>query len=160
MAWLKKPPCSNPIWSPMTDREVMQRSLSAMRRRNVFGVTSGALLDAWRTAAPDRNIPSLDLNFGQGLRSVDEVRTALSGGDYRAFGEVAIQSQGAGPGDVRFEPYLAIAEALDVPVSIHVGTGPPGAAYLGLPAYRGRLHSPLLIEEALVRHPRATPRGS
>jgi hypothetical protein len=154
MAWLKKPPCTNPIWSPMTDREVMDRSLSVMKRRNVFGVTSGIRLDEWRQASPDRIIPSLDLNFGDGLRSIADVRKALSGGAYRALGEVGIQYQGAEPGDRRFEPYLAIAEALDIPVSIHVGTGPPGAAYLGFPAYRGRLHSPLLIEEALLRHPK------
>src|SRR5262245_32207287 len=51
MAWLKKPPCSNPIWSPMTDREVIDRSLAVMKRRNVFGVVSGAHLDEWLKAA-------------------------------------------------------------------------------------------------------------
>jgi hypothetical protein len=120
MAWLKKPPCSDPIWSPMTDRELMDRTLAAMRRRNVFGVVSGVMLDEWRKAAPDRVIPSIDLNFEPQHRSVDEVRTALTTGGYRALGEVAIQYQGAEPGDPRFEPYLALAEQLDVPVSIHV----------------------------------------
>jgi predicted TIM-barrel fold metal-dependent hydrolase len=153
MAWLKKPPCSDPIWSPMTDRELMDRSLAAMRRRNVFGVVSGVMLDEWRKAAPDRVIPSTDLNFESPHRSVDDVRAALTTGGYRALGEVAIQYQGAEPGDPRFEPYLALAEQLGVPVSIHVGTGPPGAPYLGFPDYRARLHSPLLIEEALLRHP-------
>ena len=154
MGWMKKPPCSSPIWSPMTDREVMDRSLAVMMRRNVFGVVSGERLDEWRTAAPDRVISSLDLNFGTGRRSPEEVRTAFRNGGYRVFGEIGIQYQGVDPGDVRFEPYLAIAEELDIPVSIHVGTGPPGAAYLGFENYRGRLHSPLLIEEALIRHPR------
>ncbi len=154
MGWLKKPPCSAPIWSPTTDREVMDRTLAAMKRRNVFGVVSGELLDDWRKAAPERIIPSLDLNFASGQRSLDSVRQAFTAGGYRAFGEVSIQYQGADPSDSRFEPYLAIAEELEIPVSIHVGTGPPGAAYLGFGNYRGRLHSPLLIEEALVRHPR------
>ncbi|HEX6219795.1 MAG TPA: amidohydrolase family protein, partial [Acidimicrobiia bacterium] len=31
---------------------------------------------------------------------------------------------------------------------------PPGAPYLGSPHYRARMHSPLLLEEALMRHPR------
>jgi len=154
MAWLKKPPCANPIWSPMTDRELMDRTLSAMKRRNVIGVVSGVMLDEWRKAAAERFIPSVDLNFEPQHRSVEEVRTALTTGGYRALGEVAIQYQGAQPGDPRFEPYLALAEQLDVPVSIHVGTGPPGAPYLGFPDYRARLHSPLLIEEALLRHPK------
>jgi hypothetical protein len=82
------------------------------------------------------------------------VRTALASRRYRAFGEVGIQYQGVDPSDARFEPYLAVAEEFDSPVSIHVGIGPPGAPYLGFQNYRGRLHSPLLIEEALVRHPR------
>ncbi len=154
MGWMKKPPCASPIWSPITDRELMDRTFAVMKRRNVFGVVSGVRLDDWRKAAPARVIPSLDLNFDPPVRTVAEVRNAFTSGAYRALGEVAIQYQGAEPGDARFEPYLAVAEELDVPVSIHVGTGPPGAPYLGFPNYRGRLHSPLLIEEALVRHPR------
>jgi predicted TIM-barrel fold metal-dependent hydrolase len=153
-AWTKKPPCSNPVWSPPTDREVMERSLAVMRRRNVFGVVSGVRLDDWQKAAPDRVIPSLDLNFDPPFRTVDEVREALGSGRFRAFGEIAIQYQGVDPSDARFEPYLAVAEKLDIPVSIHVGTGPMGAPYLGFEKYRGRLHSPLLVEEALLRHPR------
>jgi predicted TIM-barrel fold metal-dependent hydrolase len=154
MGWMKKPPCSNPIWSPTTDREVMDRSLAVIRRRNVFGVVSGVLVDEWRKAAPERVIPSLDLNFNPPFRTLDDVRKGFTSGGYRVFGEIAIQYQGVDPGDARFEPYLALAEELDVPVAIHVGTGPPGALYLGFENYRARLHSPLLIEEALKRHPR------
>jgi predicted TIM-barrel fold metal-dependent hydrolase len=43
---------------------------------------------------------------------------------------------------------------LDIPVGIHIGTGPPGAIYLGAEGYRARLHSALTLEEVLVRHPR------
>ena len=53
-----------------------------------------------------------------------------------------------------FEPYLAMAERLDIPVGIHVGPGPPGAPYIFAKNYRARLHSPLLLEEALLRHPK------
>ena len=114
MAWLKKPPCANPIWSPMTDREVMERSLAVMKRRNVFGVVSGVLLDDWQQAAPDPVIPSLDFNFDPPSRPADEVRPALATRRYRAFGEVGIQYQGVDPSDARFEPYLAVAEELVV----------------------------------------------
>ena len=47
-----------------------------------------------------------------------------------------------------------MAERLDIPVGIHVGNGPPGAPYIGATNYRARLHSPLGLEEALIRHPR------
>lgn len=54
-----------------------------------------------------------------------------------------------------FEPYLKIAEELDIPVGIHIGTGPPGAPYIpGMTKNRARLHSPLILEEPLVRHPK------
>jgi predicted TIM-barrel fold metal-dependent hydrolase len=39
-------------------------------------------------------------------------------------------------------------------VGIHIGPGPPGVVYLGASEYRARLHSPLTIEEVLVRHPK------
>ena len=65
------------------------------------------------------------------------VREQLSSGDFQVFGEVAIQYQGISPGDSIFGPYAAIAEELDIPLAIHVGTGPPGAPYLpGLEKYR------------------------
>jgi len=43
---------------------------------------------------------------------------------------------------------------LDIPVGIHMGEGPPGAAYLWWPKYRARLTSPFLLEDVLVRHPK------
>ncbi len=52
------------------------------------------------------------------------------------------------------EPFWALAQELDIPVGIHVGTGPPGAIYLGSKHYRARLHSPLTMEEVLVKYPR------
>jgi uncharacterized protein len=41
----------------------------------------------------------------------------------------------------------------DAPVGIHVGTGPSGAPYLGFERYRARLHSALVLEDVLIRHP-------
>jgi predicted TIM-barrel fold metal-dependent hydrolase len=68
--------------------------------------------------------------------------------------EVTTQYAGIAPDDPRLEPYWALAEELDIPVGIHVGTGPPGMIYLGESGYRARLHSALTMEEVLVRHPR------
>jgi hypothetical protein len=42
----------------------------------------------------------------------------------------------------------------DLPVGIHLGTGPPGATYVGFDKYLARLQSALLLEEPLLRHPR------
>ena len=155
MERFKKPPCAQPIWSPTTARELLDRTIAVMRRRNVYGVTSGSQTAQWQQAFPDRIIPSLEFELGAPKTlSPEAVGAALSSGRYRAFGEVSNQYQGVDPSDPAFDPYLAIVEELDVPMSIHVGTGPPGAVYLGYPKYRARLHSPLTIEEALVKHPR------
>jgi predicted TIM-barrel fold metal-dependent hydrolase len=152
---LKKPPCAKPMWSPTTARELMDRTFAVMKRRNVYGVTSGSLTEEWKKALPDRIIASFEFELGAPKAlSPDAVRAALTSGRYRAFGEVANQYQGFDPSDPAFEPYLAIVEELDVPMSIHVGTGPPGSPYLGFPKYRARLHSPLTIEEALIKHPK------
>ena len=154
MERFKHPPCAKPIWSPTVDRELMERTFVVMKRRNVYGVASGSLTEQWQQALPDRIIAGLGFELGTpATPSLDAVRTAFASGRYRSFGEVSNQYQGFEPGDPAFEPYLALAEELDIPVSIDLGTGPPGAPYLGFPRYRARLHSPLLIEEALMKHP-------
>lgn len=157
-AWLKRPPCPDPMWSSATTEDVMEQTIEILRRRNIVGVTSGppALLEKWKRAAPDRIIPGLW--FGSDLKSTptpQEARQWFKEKRFLVFAEVAIQYDGDSPSDSRLEPYLAVAEELDVPMGIHVGTGPPGSPYLpGTGKYRARLHSPLLLEEALVRHPR------
>jgi hypothetical protein len=152
---MKKPPCPNPIWGPTTDDSVMMLSLEILKRRNIYAVTSGPLIARWDSAGGDRILPALNFSFGQkAVPTPDQVRELLHARRYVAFAEVAIQYDGVSPSDERFDPYLAVAEQLDVPVGIHIGTGPPGAPYLGAPNYRARLHSPLLLEDALVRHPK------
>ncbi len=61
---------------------------------------------------------------------------------------------GISPDSPKLEPLWTAAEALDLPVSIHIGPGPPGTAYLPGFRYRARMSSPLLLEDALVRHPK------
>ena len=153
MAFQKNPQCPDPVWSPETDEELMERSLEIAERHNVIGVTSGDRLPEWLARAPDRIIPGVLFSGGPDSPSVDSLRARFADGRVQVFGEVTIQYRGMEPGDPAFEPYLALAEELDVPVGIHIGTGPPGAPYLGFSAYRARLHSPLLLEEALLRHP-------
>jgi predicted TIM-barrel fold metal-dependent hydrolase len=81
------------------------------------------------------------------------VRQSFKVGGFAVFGEVTAQYGGVSPDDASLAPYWALAEELDVPVGIHIGTGPTGAPYLGFDRYRARLHSPLALEEVLVRHP-------
>jgi hypothetical protein len=90
-----------------------------------------------------------------------ELRTMVTRGDVRVFGEINAQYMGMIPADPALEPFWALAEELDVPVGIHLGTAPPGVSYASTPfpprkspRYRGEAGRPLLLEDVLVRHPR------
>ena len=155
LARLKKPQCANPIWSPASQRELMDRTFAVMKRRNVYGVTSGSQTNEWKEALPDRIISSLAFDLGaRGALPPDAVRAALKSGRYRVFGEVLNQYSGFDMSDPAFDPYLAIAEELDIPIALHLGPGPPGAQFLDYPKYRARHHSALTVEDALIRHPK------
>ncbi len=154
--WQKVPPCGDPVWSPETDEGVMRQTLDALERLNVYGVTSGpaSLVRRWRDESPERVLPALILQLGPGQVPLDTLRAMHARGDLAVLGEVTTQYQGIHPADEALAPYWALAEELDLPVGIHVGTGPPGVVHMGAEGYRGSLHSALTMEEVLVRHPR------
>jgi predicted TIM-barrel fold metal-dependent hydrolase len=153
---LKKPPCSDPIWSPKTDDELMNQSVAIVRRRNIYAVLGGTpeYVARWMKAAPGRFYPGLNFTADAQAPTPNELRTMVSEGRLAVLAEVVNQYEGIEPSDPRMEPYWALAEELQIPVGIHVGTGPPGAIYLGAKNYRARLHSAMTLEEVLVRHPR------
>jgi predicted TIM-barrel fold metal-dependent hydrolase len=155
MAMLKKPPCDDPVWSPMTNEALMSQTLEVLERRNIFGVLSGTpdRVATWMAAAPGRFFAGLGFRLGRDSPSPDAVRALHEEGRLAVFAEVTNQYAGIAPDDERMEPYWSLAEALDMPVGIHIGTGPPGVIYLGATGYRARLHSALTLEEVLVRHP-------
>jgi predicted TIM-barrel fold metal-dependent hydrolase len=153
----KKPPCADPVWSPVTDAEVMNQTLAIMRRHNIIGVLSGPAerVDAWLAADATRFIPGLSFELGgKNTPSPAALRERHAQKKLAVLGEVTNQYAGISPDDPRMEPYWQMAEELDIPVGYHLGTGPPGAIYLGFGRYRARLHSALTIEEVLVTHPR------
>ena len=157
MGMAKQPPCEDPVWSSMTDSEVMAQTIEVMERRNIIGVLSGTpdRVSQWRAAAPERFVPGiLFLLGGERQYPVQELRSLHEDGRLSVFGEIVNQYSGLEPDDARMEPYWALAEELEIPVGIHIGTGPPGVIYLGSTDYRARMHSPLTLEEVLVRHPR------
>lgn len=153
----RNPPCSDPVWSPRTDAELKEETLEAIRRLNVYGVLSGSpdRVAEWRESAPERLWPAVLLPIGSGTPAIspDSLRALHRGGRLFVIGEVTNQYSGITPDDEQMAPLWRLAEELDVPVGIHIGTGPPGAIYLGSSGYRARLHSALSLEEVLVRHP-------
>jgi len=147
--------CPRPLVSPMTDEELRRQTLAVMERLNVIGVASGTpeMVDLWRRARPERFIPAVHFAL-QPHQTVDWLRRLHRDGRLAVLGEVVTQYRGIAPDDPRLEPYWAMAEELDIPVELHVGTGPPGVIYLDSPGYRARLHSALTVEPVLTRHPR------
>lgn len=156
MGMMKDPPCDDPVWSPETDEGVIQGTLDAMERRNVFGTLSGSpeRVSQWMEAGPGRFTPALRFNVAASDVSPDSLRALVESGTVRVLGEITNQYSGIAPDDERMEPYWALAEELDLPVAIHIGTGPPGVRYLGAEGYRAALHSALTLEPVLVEHPR------
>lgn len=150
----RDPPCDNPLWSPASDDALRMGTLAILERRNIIGVLSGSpdRVQEWREVAPARIIPGLEL-FGRDVdMSPEGLRALHRAGRIQVLAEVLSQYAGIAPNDSRLDPYWALAEELDLPVGIHIAPGPPGTPYMG-----GRtqgLHSPLLLEEVLVRHPR------
>jgi predicted TIM-barrel fold metal-dependent hydrolase len=156
------PPCERPIPAATTDEQVMRETLAVMERRNIIGMISGEpeLIAIWRSAAPRRVISGLDFRLpgtpGQRHvvgRTPAEVRALHARGAFQVLAEIMAQYEGVSADDPRLEPVWALAEELDIPVGIHMGPGEPGQPYSG-GGYRVRLGNPLLLEEALARHPR------
>ena len=156
VAQLKAPPCPDPIWSPLTDTALRRRTLSELERYGIIAVTSGPAdkVAEWQREAPNRILPALEFQLGPDSPSIEDLRRLHKAGRLVVLGEVTNQYAGIAPDDSRMEPYYQLAEELDLPIGIHIGTGPPGAPYLGANGYRARLHSPLSIEDVLVRHPK------
>jgi predicted TIM-barrel fold metal-dependent hydrolase len=156
MRLYKEPACDDPVWSPETGEELLRRTLDEMRAHNVYGVLSGTteLVDRWTSAAPERFLRGFGFRLAPGSPTPDEVVEWHASGRLDVLAEITTQYQGIAPDDERLEPYWAALEEHDIPVGIHVGTGPPGSPHLGFVGYRGSLHSALTMEGVLLRHPR------
>lgn len=78
----------------------------------------------------------------------------------RALGEIGLQYMGLSPTDPRMEPFWKLAEEFDLPVGIHMSSGPPEIAFetkrtaLTAPKYQMNMGDPLLLEDVLLRHRR------
>src|SRR4030095_9345942 len=83
------------------------------------------------------------------------LRKDFEEGRLRVLGEVTAQYAGLTLSDPKYEPYLALAEELNIPVALHTGWRPPGGSYDPCcRGFRASLGNPALIEDALNRHPK------
>jgi predicted TIM-barrel fold metal-dependent hydrolase len=149
------PDCEEPLWTPETPEELMAQVIAELEKNNAVGILSGPpdRVDRWKAAAPDRFIKSLQLNVERDPYSADEAREYFADGGFLVLGEVSNQYVGVAPDDPRMRPFWALAEEMNVPVQIHMGSGPPGTAVF-YPEYRVAHGNPLLLEPVLARHPK------
>lgn len=132
-------------------------------------------LHEWESVDSSRFLPSLVFPCDRGrapitgrqcyesntdLPDIGWLREQLRTGRIKGFGEMSPQYLGMSPADPRLEPYWQLAEEFDIPVALHMGTGPPGAAYdsnpvpFQSPGYRAAFNDPMLLEEVLLKHKR------
>jgi Tat protein secretion system quality control protein TatD with DNase activity len=154
--WVKEP-CT-PALYPAAPGEYMKDVLAEMERLNVTAVVFGdpKSVKKWKDAGAGRIIPGTsfqDVAPGQRV-ALDELRKDFTGGGFKVMGEIGLQYEGISPSDSSVDAYFALAEELDVPVAIHMGTGGSGRANITTPKFRGSMGNPLLLEELLARHPK------
>ena len=155
-ASLKNPPCPDPIWSAMTDEEVMQQTVAIVQRRNIIGVLSGTpeRVRRWSLAAPGRFIPSVQFQLGPDVISPGSLRRLFESGSFAVLGEVENQYVGIAPDDARMKPVLGTRREARRPGRHSHGRRPARSTLSRFPEVPRRLTSPFLLEDVLIRHPR------
>lgn len=99
-------------------------------------------------AAPDRFIASVSV-LDPDLINLADLRKEYEAGRLTGLGEIGVQYAGIAADDPRLDPFYALAEEFDVPVSIHHnGTAGPSEQF------RLALGHPEQLEEVLTRHPK------
>ena len=143
---------------PSAKGEYLKDMKAEMERLNVTAVVFGdpAGVKKWQDAMAGRVIPgtSFTAGMGSGRVSLEELRKDFTSGGFKVMGEIGLQYEGLSPSDMSVDQYFALAEELDVPVAIHMGTGGSGRANITSPKFRGSMGNPLLLEELLARHPK------
>ncbi|MGH9496337.1 MAG: amidohydrolase family protein [Candidatus Sulfotelmatobacter sp.] len=151
--------CTPMLYPPAAPGDYMKDVLAEMERLNVTAVVFGdpKSVQKWKDAAPARVIPGTAFSNGitPGQRvAVDELRKDFTSGGFKVMGEIGLQYEGLSPSDPSVDQYFALAEELDIPVAIHMGTGGSGRANITSPKFRGSMGNPLLLEELLAKHPK------
>lgn len=144
------------IETPTSSDQLLAETLDQLEHLNVVkGWASGPVDVAlrWKAAAPDTIMPAPDFLSRSSFIALEDLTPLYESGKLEGLGELVAQIDGLTPSDEFFEPYLEMAEELEIPVAFHTGLPLPGVAYFWNPKSRASLGSPLGVEEALLRHP-------
>lgn len=144
---------------PSKPGEYLRDITDDMKRLNVTAVVFGdaGSVAKYEALAPGRVIPGISFDASEGAPPKEEqlkrLEHALTRGGFKVMGEIALQYGGMSPSDMSVDDYFSLAERLDIPVAIHMGTGGSGRANIYLPQFRASLGDPFLLEDLLARHP-------
>jgi predicted TIM-barrel fold metal-dependent hydrolase len=144
---------------PAAKGEYIKDVVAEMERLNVTAVAFGdpRSVQKWKDAAPGRVIPGTSFSDAMAPSkriALPELRKDFTQEGFKVMGEIGLQYEGLSPSDPSVDQYFALAEELDVPVAIHMGTGGSGRANITSPKFRGSMGNPLLLEDLLARHPK------
>jgi predicted TIM-barrel fold metal-dependent hydrolase len=145
---------------PSKPGEYVKDITDEMKRLNVTAVVFGdaASVARYEELAPGRVIPGTGFSAGPDAPPQAEqlrmLEIAFNEGGFKVMGEIGLQYQGISPSDMSVDAYFALAERLDIPVAIHMGSGGSGRANVTMPSFRASMGDPFLLEEMLARHPR------
>jgi len=144
---------------PSAAGQYLKDMAAEMERLNVTAVVFGdpKTVAEFQKAMPKRVIPGTAWDNGMtpGAKvSVAELRKLFAEGGFQVMGEIGLQYEGISPSDMSVDQYFALAEELDIPVAIHMGTGGSGRANVAMPKFRGSMGDPFLLEGLLARHPK------
>jgi predicted TIM-barrel fold metal-dependent hydrolase len=158
IGWAKQD-CTLQLEPAKTADEYLKAMLAEYEELNVTAVVMGDPKEVrkWKNAAPGRIITGTSFDAamtGSKFVPVDQMRALFTNGGMQVMGEVGLQYQGISPSDLSVDAYFALAEELDIPVGIHMGTGGSGRANVAMPKFRGSMGNPLLLEDVLARHPK------
>lgn len=145
--------CLDPLPPAKNDEDLKNEIVRRIKDMNMTMVAFGnpGVIRSWMKEVPEgRIIPGIGIDS----LSVEAFHDSLESGFYKVMAEIAPQYQGLSPSDPQFDPYFAVAEELNIPAGIHMGTGGNGMANITQPKYRASLGDPFLLEDLLARHPK------
>jgi predicted TIM-barrel fold metal-dependent hydrolase len=150
------PKCDKPFWSPENFEAYLNEVKTMLTENKVLAVASGSIEDlrVFKSRMPGSIISSLEFRIGRDSISPEQMRKLILENDIKIIGEISNQYGNIAPNDPRMFPYYKMAEEIDIPVAIHLGSGLPGIMYNWEPEYRAKLSNPLALEEVLRKFPK------
>lgn len=150
------PECAQRLSAADTDENLRGQTLAILEEYNVIAVAMLPQVssDQWKLAESKRIIPALFFGADQKFDR-NRLEEGRARGEFAVLGEAVTPHEGFSPSDPDWDRYLAMAEERDIPLGIQMGPEPPGAKYsFGTASYRDEYGDPLVLRDAMARHPR------